>query len=80
MSPSKSDQCEQIRWGFLDRGQQHQRWDIVTVNVAITDKSLVVARFRPQNKVEVTHGGEPIVKFEGEDTCALNVCTTIHLR
>ena len=35
--------------------------------------SSVVARFRPQNKVEVAHGGEPIVRFEGEETCALNV-------
>ena len=32
----------------------------------------VVARFRPQNKIELAHGGEPIVKFEGEDTCGLN--------
>ncbi|KZF25141.1 kinesin heavy chain [Xylona heveae TC161] len=32
----------------------------------------VVARFRPQNKVELSSGGEPIVDFESEDTCRLN--------
>ncbi|KAL9075405.1 MAG: hypothetical protein Q9157_004030 [Trypethelium eluteriae] len=29
----------------------------------------VVARFRPQNKIELASGGEPIVEFESEDTC-----------
>ena len=43
----------------------------------ITNTNLVVARFRPQNKIEVTNGGEPIVKFEGEDTCVLNVRTSL---
>jgi hypothetical protein len=33
----------------------------------------VVARFRPQNKVELESGGEPIVQFQSEDTCELNV-------
>ena len=33
----------------------------------------VVARFRPQNRTEVELGGEPIVKFESEDTCSLDV-------
>lgn len=33
----------------------------------------VVARFRPQNKVELASGGEPIVTFNGPDTCTLNV-------
>ncbi|KAJ9236345.1 putative kinesin family protein [Paecilomyces variotii] len=32
----------------------------------------VVARFRPQNKVELASGGEPIVEFETEDTCKIN--------
>ncbi|KAH9891512.1 kinesin-domain-containing protein [Xylariomycetidae sp. FL2044] len=32
----------------------------------------VVARFRPQNKVELASGGEPIVAFDGDDTCAIN--------
>ncbi|KAI0599368.1 P-loop containing nucleoside triphosphate hydrolase protein [Biscogniauxia sp. FL1348] len=32
----------------------------------------VVARFRPQNKVELASGGEPIVTFDGADTCTLN--------
>lgn len=31
----------------------------------------VVARFRPQNKVEVANGGQPIVQFSGDDTCQL---------
>jgi kinesin family protein 5 len=34
----------------------------------------VVARFRPQNKVELESGGKPIVSFDGEDTCSLDVC------
>ncbi|QKX64522.1 uncharacterized protein TRUGW13939_11697 [Talaromyces rugulosus] len=32
----------------------------------------VVARFRPQNKIELGSGGEPIVEFESEDTCKIN--------
>ncbi|KAL4982317.1 P-loop containing nucleoside triphosphate hydrolase protein [Aspergillus falconensis] len=32
----------------------------------------VVARFRPQNKVELASGGQPIVEFENEETCSLN--------
>ncbi|KAI1470236.1 kinesin-domain-containing protein [Daldinia caldariorum] len=32
----------------------------------------VVARFRPQNKIELASGGEPIVTFDGPDTCTLN--------
>lgn len=32
----------------------------------------VVARFRPQNKVELSSGGEPIVDFENEQSCAIN--------
>ncbi|KAL4798450.1 P-loop containing nucleoside triphosphate hydrolase protein [Aspergillus venezuelensis] len=32
----------------------------------------VVARFRPQNKVELGSGGQPIVKFENEETCSLD--------
>ncbi|KAI4869374.1 kinesin-domain-containing protein [Hypoxylon rubiginosum] len=31
----------------------------------------VVARFRPQNKIELASGGEPIVSFDGPDTCAI---------
>lgn len=33
----------------------------------------VVARFRPQNKVELGSGGQPIVEFENEDTCKISV-------
>ncbi|KAI9808438.1 MAG: Kinesin heavy chain [Pycnora praestabilis] len=32
----------------------------------------VVARFRPQNKIELASGGEPIVAFESDDTCNLD--------
>ncbi|KAL9110787.1 MAG: hypothetical protein Q9227_004779 [Pyrenula ochraceoflavens] len=32
----------------------------------------VVARFRPQNKIELGAGGEPIVKFDSEETCAVS--------
>lgn len=31
----------------------------------------VVARFRPQNKIEIASGGEPIVDFNSEDTCTI---------
>lgn len=33
----------------------------------------VVARFRPQNRTEIELGGQPIVDFESEDTCRLDV-------
>jgi hypothetical protein len=33
----------------------------------------VVARFRPQNRTEIEVGGQPIVAFETEDTCRLDV-------
>ncbi|KAG0160823.1 hypothetical protein PDIDSM_8353 [Penicillium digitatum] len=32
----------------------------------------VVARFRPQNKVELASGGKPIVEFENEESCSIN--------
>ncbi|SPJ76210.1 related to kinesin [Fusarium torulosum] len=32
----------------------------------------VVARFRPQNKVELESGGKPIVTFPGEETCTID--------
>ncbi|KAF2874607.1 P-loop containing nucleoside triphosphate hydrolase protein [Massariosphaeria phaeospora] len=31
----------------------------------------VVARFRPQNKIEIASGGEPVVEFKSEDTCTI---------
>jgi len=37
----------------------------------------VVARFRPQNKVEIASGGEPIVDFKSEDTCSINVRSSL---
>jgi hypothetical protein len=40
----------------------------------------VVARFRPQNKTEIEVGGQPIVRFESEDTCALDVCILYYHR
>lgn len=33
----------------------------------------VVARFRPQNRTEIELGGQPIVAFDSEDTCTLDV-------
>ncbi|PHH88055.1 hypothetical protein CDD83_8054 [Cordyceps sp. RAO-2017] len=32
----------------------------------------VVARFRPQNRVELDSGGKPIVSFSSEDSCSLD--------
>ncbi|KAK4640563.1 hypothetical protein QC761_601570 [Podospora bellae-mahoneyi] len=32
----------------------------------------VVARFRPQNRVEIESGGQPIVTFQGPDTCTVD--------
>ncbi|KAK0715026.1 P-loop containing nucleoside triphosphate hydrolase protein [Lasiosphaeris hirsuta] len=32
----------------------------------------VVARFRPQNKIEIESGGQPIVRFDGQDTCTID--------
>ncbi|KKZ61847.1 kinesin heavy chain [[Emmonsia] crescens] len=37
-----------------------------------TNTIKVVARFRPQNKIELANGGEPIVEFDSEDTCKIN--------
>jgi hypothetical protein len=34
----------------------------------------VVLRFRPQNRTEIELGGQPIVVFESDDTCTLDVC------
>ena len=36
----------------------------------------VVARFRPQNKIEVSNGGEPVVSFEGEDAVVMKSTDT----
>lgn len=33
----------------------------------------VVARFRPQNRIEIESGGKPIVTFDSDDTCTLDV-------
>jgi hypothetical protein len=41
---------------------------------------IVVARFRPQNKVELASGGEPIVEFENEQSCKINVSLLSRLR
>ncbi|KAK2067799.1 hypothetical protein P8C59_001506 [Phyllachora maydis] len=32
----------------------------------------VVARFRPQNSTEIESGGQPIVSFDGDDTCTVD--------
>ncbi|CAN9234891.1 unnamed protein product [Alternaria alternata] len=36
-----------------------------------TGDNVVVARFRPQNKIEIASGGEPIVEFKNDDTCTI---------
>lgn len=33
----------------------------------------VIARFRPQNKAELDYGGQPIVRFDGDDTLTVDV-------
>lgn len=33
----------------------------------------VVARFRPQNRIELDSGGKPIVSFNADDSCTLDV-------
>lgn len=38
----------------------------------------VVARFRPQNRVELESGGKPIVRFDSEDSCSLDVSARPH--
>jgi len=40
----------------------------------------VVARFRPQNRVENESGGQPIVKFEGDDSLTVDVCPSTAVR
>ncbi|KAF2659859.1 kinesin-domain-containing protein [Lophiostoma macrostomum CBS 122681] len=39
--------------------------------MASSNSIKVVARFRPQNKIEIASGGEPIVEFKTEDTCSI---------
>lgn len=41
--------------------------------VQLNPTCIVVARFRPQNKVELSSGGTPIVEFESEESCNINV-------
>jgi hypothetical protein len=49
----------------------------VDASLPATDLGLhsnaVVARFRPQNKIELANGGEPVVDFPSDDTCTINV-------
>ncbi|KAF7558978.1 hypothetical protein G7046_g5172 [Stylonectria norvegica] len=37
-----------------------------------TNSIKVIARFRPQNKIELKSGGKPIVSFDGDDTCTID--------
>lgn len=57
--------------------QQHQRYVAVRrcmeTNEILISRTTVVARFRPQNKIELASGGEPIVDFQSEDTCRIEV-------
>lgn len=48
--------------------------DTQTHGIWVTDSTTaVVARFRPQNKIEIASGGEPIVEFKSDDTCTIQV-------
>lgn len=38
----------------------------------------VVARFRPQNRVELDSGGKPIVNFDSEESCTVDVGSRFH--
>ena len=38
-----------------------------------TNSIKVVLRFRPQNRREIESGGGPIVSFDSDDTCKLDV-------
>lgn len=51
-------------------------WESQTgTSSAIMSNSIkVVARFRPQNRREIEAGGQPIVAFDADDTCTLDVC------
>jgi len=51
------------------RGQAHKRY------VVLQDltRLLVVARFRPTNKIESQNAGQTVVEFESEDTCSVKV-------
>lgn len=40
--------------------------------MSVVNSIKVVARFRPQNRVEIESGGQPIVRFEGDDTCTVD--------
>jgi kinesin family protein 5 len=40
----------------------------------------VVARFRPQNRIEIESGGQPIVSFDGQETCTVDVSPAPGLR
>ena len=42
-----------------------------------TNSIKVVARFRPQNRIELEQGGEPIVEFESDETCKLDACIAL---
>ncbi|KAK3991343.1 kinesin heavy chain [Cladorrhinum sp. PSN332] len=42
------------------------------VNMSNANSIKVVARFRPQNRVEIESGGQPIVSFQGQDTCTVD--------
>jgi hypothetical protein len=37
----------------------------------------VVARFRPQNRIELESGGKPIVAFDGNDSCTVDVSSPL---
>ncbi|PTU18005.1 hypothetical protein P175DRAFT_0525802 [Aspergillus ochraceoroseus IBT 24754] len=47
-------------------------WNHRSSGSHVSNTIKVVARFRPQNKVELASGGQPIVDFENEQSCSIN--------
>lgn len=54
----------------LERDSQANRAIVMSSSNANTIK--VVARFRPQNKIELAAGSEQIVEFSSDDTCSIS--------
>ncbi len=54
--------------------QYYQR-QVSTTETSIRQLTIliVVARFRPQNKIELASDGKPIVEFQSKDTCSIQV-------
>jgi hypothetical protein len=60
---------------FVNCELQHHQGQVSAASMPYIQLSIsaVVARFRPQNKIELASGGKPIVEFQSEDTCSIQV-------